>query len=222
LQVQTSSGLLHFDHVIATAPSHIIEPLVPELSPEYRQRLKEVRYLGMVCVVLLLKRGLTPYYTTNLTDHNVPFTGVIEMTNLISLQETAGLHLVYLPKYTAPGDPLFQTSDEEVWNLFHNSFQRMFPDLKDSDIEHRFVFREKLVQPLPVLHYSDRVPAMHTNVPGLLVANTTQIINSTLNNNEMVKIAKRAVDALQAESVTRQANKETLMEAQVPAEVTKL
>ena len=37
---------------------------------------------------------------------------------------------------------------------------------------------------------------MQTPIPDLWLANTTQIINSTLNNNEMVKIAKQAVDAV--------------------------
>ena len=69
----------------------------------------------------------------------------------------------------------------------------MFPDLLESEIETRYLFRERFVQPLPVIDYSDLVPQMRTNVEGLLVANTTQIVNSTLNNNEMVKIAKRAV-----------------------------
>jgi protoporphyrinogen oxidase len=215
LDVRTPSESFHFDRVIATAPSHIIEQLVPELSPEYRQRLKEVKYLGMVCIVLLLKRPLTPYYTTNLTDHSVPFTGVIEMTNLISLEETAGRHLVYLPKYTAPGDPLFETSDEDVWALFQRSLRRMFPDLTDADVERRFVFRERLVQPLPVLHYSNRVPGMCTNLAGFLVANTTLIINSTLNNNEMVKIARHAVDVLQTESAAHLTKEDTAENAKV-------
>jgi protoporphyrinogen oxidase len=200
LSVRTTSTSFHFDRVIATAPSHIIEKMTPELSDDYKRRLKEVKYLGMVCVVLLLKRKLSPYYTTNLTEQSVPFTGVIEMTSLISLDETAGRHLVYLPKYTAPGDPLFDASDDDVWNLFRKSFIQMFPDLDEIDIEKRFVFREKLVQPLPVLHYSDRVPPMQTNIPGLLVANTTQIINSTLNNNEMVKIARQAVNLVAQQS----------------------
>jgi len=154
----------------------------------------------MVCVVLILRRKLTPYYVTNLTDNDVPFTGVIEMTNLISKEETAGRHLVYLPKYTAPGDPLFETSDDDVWSLFQKAFKRMFPDLVEDEIERRFVFREKLVQPLPVLRYSERVPSMRTNIPGIFLANTTQIINSTLNNNEMVKIARRIVEMLLSES----------------------
>jgi len=118
------------------------------------------------------------------------------MTNLISLEETGGRHLIYLPKYIAPGDPLFQASDEEVWNLFQQHLSKMFPDLQESDIERKFIFREKLVQPLPVMHYSDIVPPMETGVPNLLLANTTQIINSTLNNNEMVKIARQAVDRI--------------------------
>jgi protoporphyrinogen oxidase len=196
VRVRTPRGTLSFDRVIATAPSHIIEKMIPTLGDDYRRRLREVKYLGMVCVVLLLRRKMTPYYVTNLTDNDVPFTGVIEMTNLISTEETKGRHLVYLPKYTAPGDPLFEATDDQVWELFGRSFRRMFPDLHEDDIEKRLIFREKLVQPLPVLHYSDRVPPMATNLKGVMVANTTQIINSTLNNNEMVKIARSAVDLI--------------------------
>ena len=156
----------------------------------------KLKYLGVVCVVLLLKRRLTPFYVTNLTDEGVPFTGVIEMTNLISLKETAGRHLVYLPKYTAPSDPLFEASDDEVWDLFHSNLKKIIPDLHESEIERHYIFRERLVQPVPVIHYSKLVPSMQTNLPGLLVANTSQIINSTLNNNEMVKIARRAVETV--------------------------
>jgi protoporphyrinogen oxidase len=195
----TANGVLSFDQVIATAPSKVLASLVPEFSPEYLEKLKKVKYLGVVCVVLLLKKQLTPFYCTNLTDEDLPFTGLIEMTNLISLEETQGRHLFYLPKYTAPGDPLFEATDEQIWNLFSSSLRKIFSDLQDSDIERRFVFRERLVQPVPVLRYSDWVPEMETNVPGLLLANTTQIINSTLNNNEMVKIANRAVQKISGE-----------------------
>jgi hypothetical protein len=74
----------------------------------------------------------------------------------------------------------------------------VFPDLKDCEIERRFVFRERWVQPLPVLHYSYLAPSMETGVKGVLLANTTQIINSTLNNNEMVRIGRQAADRVLA------------------------
>jgi protoporphyrinogen oxidase len=190
----TEDGALRFDRAVVTSPSHVAASLVPELSAEYARNLKAIKYLGIVCVALVLKRSLSPFYVTNLTTNDVPFTGVIEMTNLVSLEETAGRHLIYLPKYIAPGDPLFESNDEQVWDLFWGDLQKMFPDLVADDIERKFIFREKLVQPLPVLHYSDLVPSMETGVPNLFLANTTQIINSTLNNNEMVKIALKATD----------------------------
>jgi len=195
VRVSTASGDQEFDSVLATMPSSGFRQLVPGLDPEYGPRLEKMQYMGMVCAVLLLKRKVTPYYCTNLTD-DLPFTGIIEMTNLISLDETNGRHLLYLPKYTSPGDPLFAASEEEVWNLFYPNLKRVAPDLKDEDVERHFVFRERLVQPIPVLNYSSLVPPMETNVPNLLLANTTQIVNSTLNNNEMVRIARSAVELI--------------------------
>jgi protoporphyrinogen oxidase len=193
LEIICGTDRLRCDCAITTIPSHPLAQVVPQLSPEYVSTLKKVKYLGIVCYALVLKRRLSPYYVTNLADEDVPFTGIIEMTNLISREETAGYHLVYLPKYTSPGDRLFDAEEEEIWKAFWPALKRVFPDLTEADIEKRYLFRERFVQPVPVLNYSDIVPDMRTNVNGLLLANTTQIINSTLNNNAMVKIARQAV-----------------------------
>jgi protoporphyrinogen oxidase len=182
-----------FDHVISTVPGKLLARIAPQLSPVYMEKLSTIRYLGIVCIVLVAKRSFSAFYVTNLCDDQIPFTGVIEMTNLVSVKETAGRHLIYLPKYTAPDDPLFLAPEEVLWSTFRAGLQRVIPDLSDDDIEQRFLFRERFVQPLPVLQYSALVPAMDTGVPGLVLANTTQITNSTLNNNAMVKIARDAV-----------------------------
>ncbi|HYH01129.1 MAG TPA: NAD(P)/FAD-dependent oxidoreductase [Terriglobales bacterium] len=194
--VTTERDTFHFDHVIATIPSRPLAKIAPQLDPEYSRKLTSVKYLGVVCFALLLKKRLSPYYVLNLTDEDLPFTGVIEMTNLISREETAGTYLVYVPKYTVPGDPLFEAPEPELWDLFRAGLKRVFPDLNDSDIESKFLFRERLVQPVPVIRYSEIVPEMRTSINGLLLANTTQIINSNLNNNAMVKIAHQAVQCV--------------------------
>lgn len=194
VSIQSAAGHQPFDAAICTVPNRVAARLVPQLSQDYLVRLNTIKYLGIVCVVLVLKRRLSPYYCMNLTDEQLPFTGVIEMSNLISIEETNGYHLVYLPKYTAPDDPLFQAPDEEVWELFWPGLKKIVPDLHVEDIERRFTFRERLVQPLPVLHYSTFAPSIETGVPGIFLANTSQIVNSTLNNNEMVKIAKGAAE----------------------------
>jgi protoporphyrinogen oxidase len=196
VRLTTVAGPLAFDHVISTIPSPLLASITPGLDHEYLQRLLQVKYLGIVCFALVLKRKLSPYYVTNLADEGLPFTGIIEMTNLISQEETAGYHLVYLPKYTSPGDPLFEASEEEIWSVFGKALARVFPNLSASDIESRHMFRERFVQPVPVLRYSELAPPIRTNVKGLFLANTTQIVNSTLNNNQMVQIAQRAIATL--------------------------
>ncbi len=196
ITVGTPNGSLRFQSVISTVPSPVLAKIAPQLSHDYVDKLLRVQYLGVVCVVLVLKHAASPYYVTNLADESLPFTGIIEMTNLIARDETAGRHLVYLPKYTSPEDPLFSLGDEHIWQNFWPSLQRVYPRLKESDIEGRYVFRERFVQPLPVIDYSDLVPQMKTGLDGLLVANTSQIVNSTLNNNQMVQIARKAAAAL--------------------------
>ncbi|MGI8770903.1 MAG: NAD(P)/FAD-dependent oxidoreductase [Acidobacteriaceae bacterium] len=183
------------DSAVVTVPNRAAAALLPELPAAFHERLLAVKYLGMVCVVLLLRRPLSPFYVTNITQ-KARFTGIIEMTNLIGTKATHGYSLVYLPKYTVPSDPLFTMTDEEVWQEYSLDLFRMHPTLHSSDIVSRFVFRERAVQPLPTLRYSEVLPPMNTPMSGVFLANTSQIVNDTLNNNIMTGIARKASEAV--------------------------
>ncbi len=185
-----------FNACLMAVPAPAILACVPSLSEEYRARLQQPIYLGMVCVVLIMKQQLSPYYLTNVTQE-APFTGIVEMTNLIDADiETSGHTLVYLPKYTTPSDKLFYLSDQEVWERFSSSLFRIHPRLRHNDILSVQVFRERYVQPVPTLNYSAHAPTVATGVPHLFVANTSQIVNDTLNNNAMIAIARAACDCV--------------------------
>ena len=185
-----------FDACLMTIPAPGILATVPGLSDEYKARLTMPKYLGVVCAALVLKSSVSPYYLTNVTQ-DVPFTGIVEMTNLIdAANATQGRKLVYLPKYTSPSDPLFRLSDDEVWRRFEPALFRIHPTLKRSDIESVHILREKYVQPVPTLNYSAQAPTVDTGIPHLFVANSTQIVNDTLNNNAMTRIARRACSVL--------------------------
>ena len=197
--IKHSDGTEIYDGVILTLPNRLVASCLEPADSSYREQLGRVQYLGLVCVVLVLRRQLSPYYVTNITEHS-PFTGIIEMTNLIDKDiETSGLHLVYLPRYTIPDDPLFQASDEETWKIFEPGLLRIHPDLTQDDIVDRFVFRERVVQPVPTLEYSKLVPAARTPVRGVYLVNTAQIENNTLNNNVMATLAEITCNALIAD-----------------------
>jgi protoporphyrinogen oxidase len=196
VRIQAGVSAHDFDRVLFTGTSPLLAQLTPALDPGYARRLQAIRYLGVVCVALLLKRSLSRFYITNLIERNLPFTGIVEMTELISLEETAGTHLVYLPRYTAPDDAFFGLRDEDIWAQMKPGLMRVHPDLRDDEIEKVFVLRARTVQPVPVMGYSALLPPMKTNIPGLFLANTTFILNGTLNNNEMIKISRTAVDRI--------------------------
>jgi protoporphyrinogen oxidase len=194
--------------VLFTGPSSYLAKAAPTLDKHYLDKLNSIQYLGIVCHVLVLKRPLSKFYITNLIEKNLFFTGVIEMTSLISTEETAGRHLVYLPRYTVPDDPAFSLEDDEIRRRMMADLRRIHPNLQGEDVEKDFVFRAQIVQPIPVLSYSKLLPDMETSIPGLYLANSTFILNGTLNNNEMIKIALQAVTKITKPGTHQVATKE--------------
>jgi protoporphyrinogen oxidase len=91
-----------FDYVISTLPSQTSVKIAQGLSNEEQEKHEAIKYLGVICPSVILKKAISPYYVTNITDGSPPFTGIIEMSALIDRNEIKGNHLVYLPKYVNP------------------------------------------------------------------------------------------------------------------------
>lgn len=190
--VDTGARRQPFDHVVLTAPAPIARRLVPGLGPEEAERLDRVPYMGVICPSVVLTRPLTEFYVTNLIDET-PFTGVIEMTALIDPEEIGGNHLVYLPRYVAADDPLLDAPDEQIERTFLAGLRQLHPDLCDEEIIGFTVSRPRYVLPVPVIGYAERVPAMRTSVPGVWTVNSSQITDGTLNVDETLRLADRAM-----------------------------
>ncbi len=179
-----------FDKVIVTAPSNVAAKMLPQLTPRERKDLDNIRYQGIVCASVLLKCPLSDHYVTNITD-DAPFTGVIEMTALVDKKEFGHNSLVYLPKYVAPDDELFDKSDDEIRALFLAGLVRMYPKLKLKDVLAFQVSRVRQVFPIPTLNYSRDLPRTKTSIDGVYVVNSSHIVNGTLNVNETVALAEK-------------------------------
>jgi protoporphyrinogen oxidase len=197
--VETATGeRLRFDRVVCTAVPPLAAQLLPDLPERERTALAGVRYQGIVCASVLLKQPLAKFYVTNLTDDWVPFTAVIEMTALVDPEEFGGRHLVYLPKYVAPNDPLFTESDDSIRERFLAALERMYPHFSRSDVLAFQVARVKQVFAIPTLGYSETVAPFAASLPGVFLVNSAQIVNGTLNVNETLALAERAIPAITA------------------------
>jgi protoporphyrinogen oxidase len=194
-----------YDRVVFAVPSNIAARVCPQLSAAEKQRLNGIQYQGIVCASVLLKQPLAGFYVTNITADWVPFTAVIEMSALVDAREFGGHALVYLPKYFAAGDSILQLADEEIEAKFIAALLRMYPHLKRDDVLAFKVSRVRNVFPLPTLHYSERVPAMGTSLPGVFIVNSSHILNGTLNVNEGIKLAEQSLPKLLAAAKTKPA-----------------
>lgn len=189
----------HFDQVILTCPSSVAERVLREISDDERERLRGVRYQGIVCASVLMKCSLSPYYVTNVTDE-VPFTGVIEMSAMVDKRELGRNALIYLPKYASPDDPIFEMSDAEIRRLFLDGLAKVHPHFSEKDVVAFRVSRVKQVFPLPTLGYSESLPNAKTSIDGVYVVNSSHIVNGTLNVNETVALAERFVAELKTQN----------------------
>lgn len=188
--VNATANVSEFDSVILTCPSNVAAKILPQLSEGEKTKLKNIKYQGIVCASVIMKKSLSNFYVTNITDET-PFTGIIEMSALVDKKEFGGNALVYLPKYVAPDDELFEKSDAEIEENFLSALEKMYPHFDRKDVVAFKVSRVRQVFPLPTLNYSENVPPVSTSLENVFIINSAQITNGTLNVNETVMLAEK-------------------------------
>lgn len=190
-----------FDAVAVTLQTPIFRRLIPGASQEYRDFLGQTDYLGIIAPLLVLDGPLTGYWTLNITDDRVPFTGIIETTAYIDPQYVGGHHLVYLPKYTAPDSHWQQMSDDEIKTIWLQNLQIMFPDFDARRICYFLVHRERYVEPLHRLNSTYLIPPVKTPLANLYLATTAQIYPALTNGESVSRHARRCAQLILGESI---------------------
>jgi protoporphyrinogen oxidase len=193
--VATDDGVERvFDNVVVTAAAPIAAKLCPDLSEAESLACAGVEYQGIVCLSLLLERPLTQNYITYLLRPQ-PFTAVIDMSALVGSDQLSGHGLVYLPAYVRPDDPLLQAPEEEIVESFLAGLRTIYPEAAGTVIATR-LSKVRQVLPIPTLGYAHRLPPIRTSVPGLHLVSSALITDGTLNVNETLGVAERALPVL--------------------------
>ncbi len=188
-----------FDKAVLTLPAGAIADLCEQFQPAEKERLRRVVYQGIVCASLLVRKPISPYYVTNVTDRWVPFTGVIEMTALVDRERFGGHSLVYLPCYLPQGDAYWDKSDAEIREEHLSALERMYPHFRRDDVIDFKIARARQVLAVSTLGYTDDcLPPVTTSLPNTFVLNSAQIANGTLNVNESLGVVHAHIEALES------------------------
>jgi protoporphyrinogen oxidase len=186
-----------YEQVVVTMQGPVASRLLKGASPDYVAALDRIRYLGIVCPLMVLDRPLSGTWVVNIADRSIPLTGVIETTAYIDPSYVGGHHLVYLPKYTAPGSRWLTLPDGEVRRIWLEAVGRMFPAFDPASVRYFLVHREKYVEPLHPIG-APPMPGVETPVPGLFLATTAQIYPALTNGESVTRHAARAAEAVLA------------------------
>ena len=181
-----------YEAVLATVPSDIFvqlldDQLLAAVDEEWLRRARSTEYYAALCLVLELDRRFHDYYWTNVADDELPFIGVIEHTNLIPPERYGGRRFLYVANYLPRGHELLSLDADELLAAYEPGLRGINPAFERGWVRAGWAFREPAAQHVVLADYPDRMPAFETGVPGLLMANISQIYPEDRGTNYAVR-----------------------------------
>jgi protoporphyrinogen oxidase len=191
--VVVDGRLRRFDHVLCTlAPPmarRLLAPDLAEVAPA-----DHCRYLGVVCLLLRVRRSVSPYYHLNITDRRVPLTTIVETTHVVDPEQVGG-HLLYVSKYVDPAHPDHERSPEEIERAYLGYARTIFPDLREDEILSSVVQRARVTEPVHLVGGAKRLPEMFP-APGLSLASTAHVYPEIVSGQAVTGVAGQVVPGI--------------------------
>lgn len=189
--ILTDRGEELFNVVIATIPSSSFLSLVAELPKNYREKLQMTTYQATACLVLALKKSLSPFYWMNISDTSMPFVAVIEHTNLVKSSNYNNKHIIYVSNYLTQDSLLYRMDAAELLEYYLPYLQKINPEFNREWVEDCFLWKDEAAQPIISTNYSQHITEHRTSIDGLYLANTTQIYPEDRGMNYSVRLGNK-------------------------------
>lgn len=182
---------LTFDQVVFCTPFAAVPALSDPatLRPLLRDLPLDLDHQGVINVVVMLGRSLTPYYWVPVVECGVPFRGIVETTRVLEPDDAHDRHLVYLLNYVHRSSDEFARSDEDLIEAYVAGLRSLFPELEGTDILSTHVFRTPFVEPIWTPGYSRRVPPAELVPRRVYLATTAQVYPEVTSWNTSIGLA---------------------------------
>ena len=179
------AGAERYDRVLATVPNDVFASLTGLPEPS-------IEYFAALCLLLELDRPFGRCYWTNVADRELPFVGLIEHTNFVEPERYGGRRFLYVANYLAHGHELLSLDADALLGRYVPGLRRVNPGFDPAWIRNRWLHREPAAQPIVTVGYHERIPRLRTSVPGLFLANTTQVYPEDRGTNYAVRLGDEA------------------------------
>lgn len=191
---EVGSGESVYDACVATVPTHIFSKLLEgdsRISGLQKAKYNSIDYIGAVTMVFMTDRPLTKYYWHNINDINHPFLVLLSLSALIGPENLDGKHVYYIGAYVPHDHKYFSMTDEELTDLWVEGAQALFPDFTKNDITAQKIFRLRNAQHIVDVDYEKKIPPYRSVIPGVYLANFSQIFPDDRGTNYAVEEGKK-------------------------------
>lgn len=200
IELQVGGETLGFERVVFCTPFALVPRLADAATLGERTAAlpTDLDHQGVVNVLVMLRRSLTPHYWLPVVESGVPFRGIVETTRVIDDDDAAGRHLVYLLNYVHRDTPEYARPDDEIATDYLDGLFRLFPDLERSDVLSTHVFRTPYVEPIWTPGYSRRIPPVELVAERVYLATTAQVYPNVTSWNSSIELAGRVAQRVLA------------------------
>ena len=185
--VQVKDRTLPCDTAISTIPLAHVAKMAPDLNDAELEKVRQIRNIGVVCVLLKLKRALSRYFWMNTNDERMAIPGVIEYTNLNPLAH----HVVYVPFYMPQTHPRYERPANEFVAEVMGYVKRINPDLEDDWVLASHVSRYQFAQPVCTPGFFSKLPPLRSSIGGFLMADTSFYYPEDRSISESVLVGRK-------------------------------
>ena len=190
MKLKTAGQWQEFDRCIFTGPSTVLAQLVPTGRADltgWRQKLSSIDYLGAVCLVFASDQDIGDYYWLNVNEAGAPFLVFINHTKMVDRSLYRGKFVYYIGSYQPHDSALFNMADEKLVTLWLDYLKKIHPQFEARQIVEKHLFKLKHAQHIVDMNYEVKIPDYRTPLPGLFLANFSQIYPEDRGTNFAVR-----------------------------------
>lgn len=190
-----------FDACIFTGSSTAFARLLPPggAPPGYAEKLASIAYLGVVCLIFTTDQSLGDAYWVNVNEPGAPFLVFIHHTRLVGRDMYGGKHVYYLGAYLPLEDPRYGLTDDALSRLWLEYLPRLYPQFDAARISEKRIFRFRAAQHVVDTRYEEKIPAYRTPLPGVYLANFSQIFPEDRGTNYAIREGEKIADLVRGD-----------------------
>ncbi len=194
--IRLGEEAIEFDAVVSTVALPLVCRMLPKECAEYRGRLAEVKYIGVVCMILKLAKPLTDSFWINVNDPRIAFNGIVEYTNLNSRPDMQGSKIAYIPYYLKTSNERYTYRDEDLLKEYSKALTLVGQDFTSAWIQDWRVFRDPYAQAVCSTNFSQKMPEQKSPIDGFYVIDSTQLYPSDRTISGMIGLAKKLSETI--------------------------